>query len=167
MNKNNVEERSNMIAIDKNIVETPEMIENKGLTCRINNMLNFKPDVTISKDIRKINKTILNDAKEIDLEESTDLLEELQTLELQSKTSTTMQKITKIFNTNRTEESKIIDISNENYEASLLDIFRYPNIRRNFLLLTLDWISLGVIYNSLSYNTSNLGVNDHLAFFIG
>ncbi|CAG4952112.1 unnamed protein product [Parnassius apollo] len=55
----------------------------------------------------------------------------------------------------------------EDCKASILDLFRYPNIRKNFFILTLDWLSLGVIYNGLSYNTSNLGVNDYLAFFIG
>ncbi|CAH2057427.1 unnamed protein product, partial [Iphiclides podalirius] len=40
-------------------------------------------------------------------------------------------------------------------------------MRKKFLILTFDWLSLGVIYNSLSYNTSNLGVNDYVAFFIG
>lgn len=52
-------------------------------------------------------------------------------------------------------------------KASPLDMFKYPNIRRKFFLLTFDWIALGVVYNSLSYNTPNLGVNDYLAFFIG
>ncbi|GBP20912.1 Organic cation transporter 1 [Eumeta japonica] len=52
-------------------------------------------------------------------------------------------------------------------KASPLDIFRYPNIRKRFFILTFDWVALGVVYNSLSYNTPNLGVDDYLAFFIG
>lgn len=66
-------------------------------------------------------------------------------------------------------EKKIMDDQNSegDCKASLLDIFRYPNIRKKFFILTFDWIALGVVYNSLSYNTPNLGVNDYLAFFIG
>ncbi|XP_068625342.1 organic cation transporter 1-like [Battus philenor] len=83
-----------------------------------------------------------------------------------------IEVITNIFSKNEEtddSENRIIESlkSEEDCEASILDIFRYPNIRKKFLISTLDWISLGVIYNSLSYNTSNLGVNDHIAFFIG
>lgn len=52
-------------------------------------------------------------------------------------------------------------------KVSPLDVLRYPNIRKKFLILTFDWVALGVVYNSLSYNTPNLGVDDYLAFFIG
>ncbi|CAB3244964.1 unnamed protein product [Arctia plantaginis] len=66
-------------------------------------------------------------------------------------------------------EKKIMDDQNSegDCKASLLDIFRNPNIRKKFFILTFDWIALGVVYNSLTYNTPNLGVNDYLAFFIG
>ncbi|KPJ19743.1 Organic cation transporter 1 [Papilio machaon] len=169
------EESTNTIAINKNKVEIPEIVENKNVNCKINNMLIFNPDVTIVSKNKMINNrnAITKDSKEINIaEESTDLLEELQSLNLQpkTKTETTTQNTTRIFIKNGIDEAenKIMnDPSNENYEASLLDIFRYPNIRKKFLLSTFDWLSLGVIYNSLSYNTSNLGVNDHLAFFIG
>lgn len=52
-------------------------------------------------------------------------------------------------------------------EATMFDIFRYPNIRKKFFLLTFDWIANAVVYNGLSYNATSLGVNDFLAFFIG
>ncbi|XP_061723956.1 uncharacterized protein LOC133530130 isoform X1 [Cydia pomonella] len=67
------------------------------------------------------------------------------------------------------EENKKIDEQNSegDCKASLLDIFRYPNIRKKFIFLTFNWVSLGVVYNGLSYNTPNLGVDDYLAFFIG
>lgn len=66
-------------------------------------------------------------------------------------------------------QKKIIDDQNSegDCKASPLDLFRYPNIRKKFLLLTFNWVALGVVYNSLSYNTPNLGVDDYLAFFIG
>ncbi|XP_034826072.1 organic cation transporter 1-like [Maniola hyperantus] len=66
-------------------------------------------------------------------------------------------------------EKKKMDDQNSDGDcgASPLDVFRYPNIRKKFLILTFNWTALGVVYNSLSYNTSNLGVDDYLAFFIG
>ncbi|XP_053618234.1 beta-alanine transporter-like [Plodia interpunctella] len=66
------------------------------------------------------------------------------------------------------ENKKMDDENSEgDCKASPLDIFRYPNIRKKFLILTFNWVALGVVYNSLSYNTPNLGVDDYLAFFIG
>lgn len=66
------------------------------------------------------------------------------------------------------EKKKMDDQNSEgDCGASPLDVFRYPNIRKKFLILTFNWIALGVVYNSLSYNTPNLGVDDYLAFFIG
>lgn len=66
------------------------------------------------------------------------------------------------------EKKRMDDQNSEgDCEASPLDVFRYPNIRKKFLILTFNWIALGVVYNSLSYNTPNLGVDDYLAFFIG
>lgn len=66
------------------------------------------------------------------------------------------------------EDKKMDDLNSEgDCKASPLDVFRYPNIRRKFFILTFDWVALGVVYNSLSYNTPNLGVDDYLAFFIG
>ncbi|XP_026750415.2 uncharacterized protein LOC113511045 [Galleria mellonella] len=66
-------------------------------------------------------------------------------------------------------ENKRMDEQNSegDCKASLFDIFRYPNIRKKFFILTFNWVVLGVVYNSLSYNTPNLGVDDYLAFFIG
>lgn len=66
------------------------------------------------------------------------------------------------------EKKRMDDQNSEgDCKASPLDVFRYPNIRKKFLILTFNWIALGVVYNSLSYNTPNLGVDDYLAFFIG
>jgi hypothetical protein len=43
----------------------------------------------------------------------------------------------------------------------------YPNIRKKFFIITIAWLSNAVVYNGLSYNSSNLGVSGPLAFFIG
>ncbi|VVC99968.1 unnamed protein product [Leptidea sinapis] len=67
------------------------------------------------------------------------------------------------------DENKVMyeQHSENDCEASPLDLFRYRNIRKKFLILTFNWVSVGIAYNGLSYNTTNLGVNDYLAFFIG
>lgn len=51
--------------------------------------------------------------------------------------------------------------------ATPMDILRFPNIRRKFFILAFDWVANAVVYNGLAYNTTNLGVSDYLAFFIG
>jgi hypothetical protein len=54
-----------------------------------------------------------------------------------------------------------------NISATPLDLLRHPNIRKKFLILAFDWVANAVVYNGLSYNATNLGVSDYLAFFIG
>lgn len=84
-----------------------------------------------------------------------------------------LQLVTRIFIKEDGEEdiieNKRMDEQNSegDCKASPLDLFRYPNIRKKIFLLTFNWVALGVVYNSLSYNTPNLGVDDYLAFFIG
>ncbi|PSN42448.1 hypothetical protein C0J52_15942 [Blattella germanica] len=51
--------------------------------------------------------------------------------------------------------------------ATPMDILRHPNIRKKFFILAFDWVANAVVYNGLSYNATNLGVSDYLAFFIG
>lgn len=69
---------------------------------------------------------------------------------------------------NMLENKRMDDQNSEgDCKASPLDVFRYPNLRKKFFILTFNWVALGVVYNSLSYNSPNLGVDDYLAFFIG
>ncbi|XP_076389828.1 organic cation transporter 1 isoform X1 [Megachile rotundata] len=51
--------------------------------------------------------------------------------------------------------------------ATPMDLIRNPNIRKKFFILAFDWVANAVVYNGLSYNTTNLGLSDYLAFFIG
>lgn len=51
--------------------------------------------------------------------------------------------------------------------ATPMDLLTNPNIRKKFFILAFDWVANAVVYNGLSYNTTNLGVSDYLAFFIG
>ena len=56
---------------------------------------------------------------------------------------------------------------NNKEEGTMIEMMRsYPNMRRKFCILTFLWLSNAVAYNGLSYNSSNLGVSDALAFFI-
>ncbi|KAG5331002.1 OCT1 protein, partial [Acromyrmex charruanus] len=67
--------------------------------------------------------------------------------------------------------SNDIDLEGENRatpsSATPMDLITNPNIRKKFFILAFDWVANAVVYNGLSYNTTNLGVSDYLAFFIG
>ncbi|XP_030850132.1 organic cation transporter protein-like [Strongylocentrotus purpuratus] len=52
------------------------------------------------------------------------------------------------------------------HQASALDLFRTPKMRMRSINLTFNWMVNAVVYHGLSLNTSNLGVNDYLAFAI-
>ncbi|XP_046592505.1 organic cation transporter protein isoform X1 [Neodiprion lecontei] len=52
-------------------------------------------------------------------------------------------------------------------EPTLLDLFRYPNLRNKSLLLFFNWFVNSGTYYGLSWNTSNLGGNDYVNFLIG
>ncbi|XP_014219126.1 organic cation transporter 1-like [Copidosoma floridanum] len=55
----------------------------------------------------------------------------------------------------------------QSISATPMDLLTNPNIRKKFFILAFDWVANAVVYNGLSYNTTNLGVSDYLAFFIG
>ncbi|XP_065336997.1 organic cation transporter protein-like isoform X1 [Cloeon dipterum] len=50
--------------------------------------------------------------------------------------------------------------------GSLLDLLRYPNLRRKTFIILFLWFVNSGSYYGLSWNTSNLGGNDYLNFFI-
>ncbi|KOB68785.1 Organic cation transporter [Operophtera brumata] len=171
----------------------PSLTEKEEYDRRISNMLTFKPDLSKiaeteeSKDLERIiafevvdivNKKARKRDSDEDEEEcfnpsqnqkatQTDIVKSPNTLRRKS-----MQLVNKIFIQQNVEEDimenkKMDDQNSEgDCKASPLDVFRYPNIRKKFFILTFDWVALGVVYNSLSYNTPNLGVDDYLAFFI-
>lgn len=56
--------------------------------------------------------------------------------------------------------------SHQPSKGTMLELLSYPNMRRKFYILTFLWLANSVAYNGLSYNSSNLGVSDTLAFFI-
>lgn len=51
-------------------------------------------------------------------------------------------------------------------EPSVLDLFRYPNLRKKSLLIFFDWFVNSGTYYALSWNTGNLGGNMILNFVI-
>lgn len=51
-------------------------------------------------------------------------------------------------------------------KASVLDLFRYPNLRMKSLLIFFNWFVNSGTYYGLSWNTNNLGGNDLLNFVI-
>ncbi|XP_050086267.1 organic cation transporter protein-like [Anopheles aquasalis] len=51
-------------------------------------------------------------------------------------------------------------------KPSLLDIFKYPNLRQKAMLIFFDWFVNSLTYYGLSWNTNNLGGNPLLNFVI-
>lgn len=51
-------------------------------------------------------------------------------------------------------------------QASMFDLFRYPNLRMKSLLIFFNWFVNSGTYYGLSWNTNNLGGNDFLNFVI-
>ena len=45
-------------------------------------------------------------------------------------------------------------------------IWYYPVARRNFCLITFNWLANALVYNGLSFYSADLGVSSHLGFFI-
>jgi len=51
--------------------------------------------------------------------------------------------------------------------VSIISLIRhYPIGRRNFLLITFNWLANALVYNGLSYYSAQLDVSSHLGFFI-
>ncbi|XP_026318282.1 organic cation transporter 1-like [Hyposmocoma kahamanoa] len=179
--------------LNGHIVSFSDVLEkDESIDRRISNMLTFKPDLTkISEEEQTkglerilalevaeiVNKKMRKGSKDSNEESrfNTELHQKsTQTDPLKSPAGSfrrkSLQLVTKMFMKDEDdEENRKMDEQNSEGDgkASLMDIWRYPNIRKKFLLLTFDWVALGVVYNSLSYNSSNLGVDDYLAFFIG
>ncbi|XP_063991549.1 organic cation transporter protein [Diachasmimorpha longicaudata] len=51
-------------------------------------------------------------------------------------------------------------------QASLFDLFRYPNLRRKSVLLFFNWLVNSGTYYGLSWSASNLGGNDYVNFLV-
>ncbi|KAF5290282.1 hypothetical protein FQR65_LT11616 [Abscondita terminalis] len=49
---------------------------------------------------------------------------------------------------------------------TILDVFKHRNILKRCLVIFFDWMTVGMSYYGLSWNTSNLGGNDYVNFII-
>jgi MFS transporter, OCT family, solute carrier family 22 (organic cation transporter), member 4/5 len=52
------------------------------------------------------------------------------------------------------------------HKPSVIDLFRYPNLRRKTMLIFFNWFVISGTYYGLSWNTNNLGGNALLNFVI-
>lgn len=168
---------SNLFTFKPDITNLTEIEVNKADSLERNIALEVADIVNKNTNIQDIFK---DDQKTADSEESnhtnTDFHQNSTQTDFKSPGNTirrkSLQIVNKIFIQDDEEddvEKKRMDDQNSegDCKASPLDLFRYPNIRRKFFILTFDWIALGIAYNGLSYNTPNYGVDDYLAFFIG
>lgn len=168
---------SNMLTFKPDITNLTEIEVNKAqslerkIALEVADMVNKKANIqNILKDDKIPTETIESNHVHSDSQQKstqTDFKSPANTLRRKS-----LQIVNKIFIQDDEEdavERKIMDDQNSegDCEASPLDVFRYPNMRRKFFILTFDWVALGIAYNGLSYNTPNYGVDDYLAFFIG
>lgn len=64
------------------------------------------------------------------------------------------------------EETKVVEKKKGQRDPSVIDLFRYPNLRKKTLLIFFDWFVNSATYYGLSWNTNNLGGNDLLNFII-
>lgn len=55
--------------------------------------------------------------------------------------------------------------SKEEKSHSIRDLFRYPQLRKKLLIVTLNWAAISVAYFGLIMNVSNLGGNDFRNYF--
>ncbi|XP_070567476.1 organic cation transporter protein-like [Ptychodera flava] len=54
----------------------------------------------------------------------------------------------------------------EESKASVVDLMRYPNMRKKTLNVFYNWFTVSLVYYGLSLNTSNLGGSDYLNAFL-
>ena len=52
------------------------------------------------------------------------------------------------------------------HPSMLTLLIYYPVARRNFALITFNWLANALVYNGLSFYSANLNVSSHLGFFI-
>ncbi|XP_042903942.1 carcinine transporter [Parasteatoda tepidariorum] len=56
--------------------------------------------------------------------------------------------------------------TSDSTNPSLLDLLKYPQLRKKLLVITLNWTAIAVAYFGLTLNATNLGKNDFLNFFL-
>lgn len=67
----------------------------------------------------------------------------------------------------RNQENRPIPPRKIKGKPNMLKLFwHYPVARKNFFLITFNWLANAVVYNGLSFYSANLNVSSHLGFFI-
>ncbi|KAH8306182.1 hypothetical protein KR018_003604, partial [Drosophila ironensis] len=64
------------------------------------------------------------------------------------------------------EKKKQDELTASQPAATVLDLLRYPNLRRKTLLIFFDWFVNSGVYYGLSWNTNNLGGNQLVNFMV-
>lgn len=66
---------------------------------------------------------------------------------------------------NNIDDDKVKIVKDLNVkDPTLIDLFRYPNLRKKTLLIFLDWFVNSATYYGLSWNTNSLGSNHYMNF---
>ncbi|GFV59783.1 organic cation transporter protein [Trichonephila clavipes] len=63
-------------------------------------------------------------------------------------------------------KSEDMRITSSESTATVFDLFKTPNLRKNTLILFYNWLVNSFIYFGLSYNTGELHMNPYLSFFL-
>ncbi|KFM62071.1 Organic cation transporter 1, partial [Stegodyphus mimosarum] len=92
-------------------------------------------------------------------EEAADVIEKIAKINGCKIPSELLPKLKKI-----SENVKSNDVSATN--ESMLDLFKYPQLRKKLFVVTLNWTAIAVAYFGLTLNVTNLGKNDFLNFFL-
>ncbi|KAG8176664.1 hypothetical protein JTE90_029311 [Oedothorax gibbosus] len=64
------------------------------------------------------------------------------------------------------EKDKLSSFSEEVLNISVFTFFKYPQLRKKLLVVTLNWSAIAVAYFGLTLNATNLGKNDFFNFFL-
>eukprot|EP00058_Branchiostoma_floridae_P000228 XP_002585716.1 hypothetical protein BRAFLDRAFT_257702 [Branchiostoma floridae] len=69
--------------------------------------------------------------------------------------------------TTKKVEVKVDDNEVHERTHTIIDLVRTPNMAKKSVLIFFNWLVITLVYYGLSLNTSNLGGDDYLNFFIG
>lgn len=81
-----------------------------------------------------------------------------------NKVTITDEQLNDLLIDSKTEEKD--DVNVEKKTATILDIFKYPNLRKKALIIFFDWFANNITYYGLSWNTNNLAGNPYMNFII-
>lgn len=88
--------------------------------------------------------------------------------EKESEARTTFKKMAKLFNTEKIPESVEITYTayTKNYLGQIKDLFKYPMMLKNTVILMVGWMMIAVVSYGLTFSWGKLGINLYLSIFI-